>query len=259
MKKRDVLLNTEDHRGPFNQFADAFRAIEAREHWRDSEILNHWLDAAFRSLRGRLLLGKSHADNEAEYMRIVARCRDPQQTMQGFSVMLGAAMLALRAAPIDFIGPVFSTLSASASMGQFFTPYHLSRLMAEMTIGSAEEMLDGKPWLDLCEPSCGVAGMCLATNEVLRARGIDPATHAHWIAVDVDYRAMCGAYLQLALTDSSAVVVHGNTLSLEQWMATETPAAVLFPKRLPPVLPALAPPPDRKETMGFTRRAVAAA
>lgn len=246
MKKRDVILTTEAHRPAFNEFADAFRNIEAREHWRSSEIMSKWLDAGFRAIRGKLLLGKPFDDNEAEYMRIVKTCQKPQETMRDLSVMLACATMALDREPVDFVGPVFSALCASSEMGQFFTPHSLSSMMAQMTIGDADDLkklIEENGYISLCEPACGVGGMILAANQVLRERGIDVARQAHWHATDVDYRAMCGCYVQCALTDTSAVITHGNTLSLEHWMTTATPAALLYPKKprtqdAPPLAPA---------------------
>jgi len=148
--------------------------------------------------------------------------------------------------PVDFIGPVFTELSADSGMGQFFTPFHLSYFMAKMIVGeTAKAALQDRPYITLSEPACGVGGMMLAANVVLREAGLDVARQAHWQLVDVDHRAMCAAYLQAALTDTSAVVIRGNTLSLEAWLTTPTPAAVLFPKSFgepAPVVPEIPPP-----------------
>jgi hypothetical protein len=147
------------------------------------------------------------------------------------ALTLGAVALAMAADPIDFVGPIFSELSADAGMGQFFTPHHLSYMMARMIVSDPRGILDEKPFIALYEPACGVGGMILATNAVLRENGVDVAREAHWHAVDVDYRACCGAYLQIALSDASAVVIHGNTLSLDAWSSMVTPAALFYPKR----------------------------
>lgn len=230
MKKRDVLLATEAHRPAFNDFADAMRSAESREGWRSEEVLRNFLDAGYRAIRGRLLFGEAFDANEAEYMKIVAACRKPQETMADISRMLGAVGLAISAEPIDFIGPVFSVLSADAGMGQFFTPHHLSYAMAKMIVGDPRPLLEGRRYITLSEPACGVGGMMLATNVVLREAGLDVARQAHWHMVDVDFRAVCGAYIQAAFSDCSAIVVHGNSLSLEVRSSTATPAAALFPK-----------------------------
>ena len=231
MKKRDVSLNTDAHRAAFNDFADLMRAVESREGWRSSEVLTRVVDAAYLAVRGRLLLGDAFEKNEAEYMKIVGACSKPKETMTDIARMLGCVTLALRAEPIDFIGPVFEALSASAEMGQFFTPYHLSVVMARMILGDPKAVLGDRRFLTLHEPACGVGGMILATNVVLREAGLDVARQAHWSAIDVDYRAHRACYLQLALTDCSADVYRGNALgSLDELRGDRTPTAILFPK-----------------------------
>lgn len=230
MKKRDVSLNTEAHRPMFNHFAEALQEIVNREGQRSSEVLRNFLEAGYRAIRGRLLVGDAFDKNEAEYMRIVKGCQHPKETMSDLGKMLGSLTAALHVEPIDFIGPVFSVLSASDEMGQFFTPHHLSYMMAKLIVGDARATLGNRRYITLAEPACGVGGMVLATNLVLREQGLDIATQAHWHLVDVDFRAMCGCYLQCALTDTSAIVVHGNTLSLEVRSTNPTPAAIMFPK-----------------------------
>lgn len=247
MKKRDVRLNTSAHREAFDGFADQLGEIERREGWRADEVLRNFLDTGYRALRGRLLLGDAFAENEAAYMKVVASCRYPKETMGSLAIMLGETTKALLADPIDFLGPVFSEVSASSAMGQFFTPHALSMLNAQMILGDVRAMLEGKKFIRLHEPACGVGGMVLAANLVMREQGVDVARQTHWHVVDVDYRAICGAYIQLCLTDASATVIHGNTLSLESWGGAVTPAAVLFPKldqeRAPDIIaPAVTPP-----------------
>ncbi len=235
MKKRRVVLTTASHREAFDEFAEHLHGAERREGWRSSEVLRHFLDAAFRAIRGRTLHpdGDAYAKNEKAYMDLVKRCRHPQETMRDLGAMLGAVTLGLQANPIDFIGPVFSELSSDAGMGQFFTPHELSYTIAKMTFDGPmiEAVIAGdRPYLTCQEPACGVGGMVLAANLVMRERGMDPARQAHWHMTDVDHRAMCGAYIQTALTDTSAVVICGNSLSLEAWETSLTPAAVMFPK-----------------------------
>jgi hypothetical protein len=240
VKKRDVILNTEAHRPAFNSFAEHLDAIERREGLRPGEILNQWLEFSYRAQRAAILKLAGNDDelakNEADYMRGVARLRHKQETMADYGSMLGALVLALEADDCDFIGPVFSALSASAGMGQFFTPWSLSKAAAMLIMPESREACaaladSGALWCH--EPAAGVGGMILATNQILRERGFSLHRDVHWIAFEVDFRAMCGAYLQLNLTGSSAVVTHGNTLSLEAWQTTPTLTAVMYPKRKP--------------------------
>jgi len=275
MSNLRVQCNTSAHQPFAKDFVDCLRDVERREGLRMHEVMSRWLEAAFRAIRGRYLFGEAFEQNEAGYMKIVERCREPKETMDDLAVMLGIATEALAAEPIDFLGPIFSEISASSSLGQFFTPHALSEAMARMMLADAPALLEstGRGYLLCQEPACGVGGMVLASNLVLREQGLNPARQVHWVMVDVDFSAMCGAFLQCALTDASATAIHGNTLSLEQWLVTSTPAAILFPKRteqsdkrapgapapMPELLPSPAPPQpapavaiDRRGQMAFS-------
>ena len=204
-----------------------------------------------------IILGKTRSGKSSKARLIVEHCLeqgqpvgiiDPKGDWWGIKLSKTgkSAGLALLAEPVDFIGPVFSELSADAGMGQFFTPHHLSYFMAKAIISDAKAMLGDKPFITLAEPACGVGGMILAANVVLREAGLDVATRAHWTAIDVDHRAVCGCYLQLSLTDCSADVYRGNSLGdPKDLVGTRTLAAMLFPKigrRDEPSPPPPAPP-----------------
>jgi hypothetical protein len=248
VKRNDVMLNSEAHRPARDQFVHHLNAVTRREGWRNYEAITHWLEASFRSMRGAALKFRPDdlAANEAEYMKIVKRCREPKETMADLSHMLGALVLALEAQPIDFVGPIYTEFAASSQLGQFFTPHHLSVLMAEMIVCDADTMLkeSGRGFITLQEPACGVGGMVLATCDVLKRRGLDLARQIHFTAIDVDFSATCAAYVQMNLCGISADVFHGNTLSLQTWLATPTLAAILHPKRLKYDPRAVLPPPS---------------
>lgn len=251
VKRSAVLLNTEAHRPARDRFVEHLNQATRREGWRCHEAITYWLDAAFRAMRGatlKLLAPDDFAKNEAEYMRIVKRCRHPQETMKDLAEMMSALVLAMEAEPIDFVGPIFGEFAGSAELGQFFTPWHVSRLMAEMIIEDPQKMLadSSRGFITLSEPACGVGGMALAACAVLRERGFDLARQVHWTMVDIDYAAQCAAYVQMNLCGVSAAVFHGNTLSLDTWLATRTLAAILHPKHVnyDPKAALPAPPPE---------------
>lgn len=234
MKRQAINSSVDAHRAPLKDFCDAARAIESREGWRPYEVMANWLEAAFRALRAPFLADGALTENEAEYMRIVGRCRaDPTATMENLSRMLSATIAGLEAEPVDFIGPVFSEYAADAGMGQFFTPTSLSVAMARMILADAKSMIEASAdgFISCAEPACGVGGMVLAASLVLREQGVNIQRQVHWQAVDIGHRAMCGAYIQSTLCGVSADVIRGDTLRLQEWMTTPTFSAVFFPKR----------------------------
>ncbi len=232
VKRSAVLLNTQAHAPARDDLVAALNAVCSREGWRTWEGIGYWLEASFRALRRPWLIGEALDKSEAEYMRVVKRCRFPQESMADLSRMLAATIEALEAEPVDFIGPLFGEFAASSQLGQFFTPYSLSYMMAKMIVGDAKKALadSGRRYLLCNEPACGVGGMILAANQALREEGLNPATQVHWIATDIDHAAICAAYVQTTLCGVSADIIHGNSISVETWRSTPTFAAVLHPK-----------------------------
>lgn len=229
-----IRTNAREHDEHQREFLKRLQAVSRSEGWHDYDTMCRWLEQAFRALRGRVLAGDDWQKNEDAYLDQVRRLRDPNETMGEFAKMLGCATLSLMAKPADFLGPIFSEIAASSQLGQFFTPHEVCMLMARMNVADAKSILEqsGRGYITLQEPACGVGGMMLATNIVLAEQGIDLARQAHWVAIDIDFRAMAGAYIQLSLTGASAWVFHGDALRLTTHMATPTLAAVMHPKQL---------------------------
>jgi hypothetical protein len=251
------VVALEEFRAATKEFMQLIDGICRREGWREGEAFTHFLYAALSATSSPIFKDRDPArfeKSEARYADVLRQCRHPAETMSDLSKMLGVLVEALEIAPRDFLGPIFCEIASSDRAGQFFTPYHLSRAMAEMTLRDAKGMLAanerrGQSFIALQEPACGSGGMCLAANEVLRAEGIFIERRAHWVCIDIDPRCCAMAFLQLNLTGASADIVHGNALSVEVWDEWPTLMAVMFPKRWAPQRPDLdlGPPQERAE------------
>lgn len=154
---------------------------------------------------------------------------------------------AVRAAPpfFDVLGPVYETLGAEGHkqyLGQFFTPWPVARMMAEMQLGGAPptgdasaggeerectpEMARAKPggglWR-LGDPACGAGVMLLAGLSTLRERYGD-AVLRHWSVTGIDIDRMCARMTALQLIAGCAyhglvvgelLVLHGDGLQIK--------------------------------------------
>src|SRR3546814_12391124 len=82
-------------------------------------------------------------------------------------------------------------------MGQFFTPYQISRLMAMLTIDrpSLERAAAQNNFIEFNEPTCGAGGMIIAAAEAIRTLGFDPARHMRVTAQDIDIACVQMTYL----------------------------------------------------------------
>lgn len=128
----------------------------------------------------------------------------------------------------DVLGETYMMLElGNARAGQFFTPYHVSRLMAMLTTGDGQPHIQQHGFLRMQEPACGAGGMVDATAESLAAAGHNYQQTMHATCVDIDPVCVHMTYLQLSLLHIPAIVVHGNTLTGEVWGVWYTPAHIM--------------------------------
>ncbi len=149
--------------------------------------------------------------------------------------LLAEVVMGLQAQSCDFLGSLFMTLELGESAcGQFFTPFCIFRMMAEMQLGDIDTLLVEKPFLTVYEPACGSAGMILAIAEVVREKGYNPGCHLWVSCTDIDPVASGMAYIQLSLMGIAGEVVTGSALSGERLRVLNTPVHWLenWPRRL---------------------------
>lgn len=165
---------------------------------------------------------------EARYMQLIkAYSRDE---LSVFCQILAETKMALAACPGDLLGVVFGQLEVhNKYRGQFFTPYEVCTLMARLQVGDGERMrqlIESNGYVTVSEPACGAGAMVIAFVEAMLDAGFNPKHQVHVTAVDVDSRAAHMAYVQLSLMDVPAVIVVGNTLTLETREHWYTPSHV---------------------------------
>ena len=100
--------------------------------------------------------------------------------------------------------------AGNASAGQFFTPFHVSEMVAK--IGASEDILKEEK-IHMTEPSIGSGGMVIATAKYLKEKGINYQKKLKVVGQDLDWLAVYMSYIQLSLLGIDAVIVQGDTLS----------------------------------------------
>lgn len=115
----------------------------------------------------------------------------------------------------DLLGELYMLSDTSSKQaGQFFTPYDVSRVSAQLTLTGSDNLKNDI--LTMYEPACGSGGMILAFADVLQNDcKINYAAHSFVLAGDIDSRCVHMTYLQLSLTGIPAVVEQRNALSME--------------------------------------------
>lgn len=131
----------------------------------------------------------------------------------------------------DYLGKLYMLSETSNSYaGQFFTPYDVSKVCAQITINPeiVNEHIESDSILTACEPACGSGGMVLALVDVLYNQyHFNYSRNLFVECSDIDSRCVHMTYLQLGLAGVPAIIYRRNTLTMETWERWETPAYIM--------------------------------
>lgn len=160
---------------------------------------------------------------EEQYLRTVRRYSKSE--VRGFLGIRDAVVEALEMSGVDVLGSAYEELEvANKDAGQFFTPYHLCELIAELTVDEAMvEKARDEGFITIAEPACGAGAMIIAVANIMRAKGLNPQRQLHITAIDKSATAAYMCYIQLSLLGIPASVWIGNTLSMEMQERFLTP------------------------------------
>lgn len=161
------------------------------------------------------------AKGEKRYKQIMNNYNEKERVI--FPKILGELTMALET-PGDYLGEVFMELELGNKWkGQFFTPYHLCLLTAQVSLNDMDKKIKENGFITLNEPSVGGGAMVIAVAQAMREEGFNPQKQLNVIAQDLDIKAVHMCYIQLSLLGIPAQVLHANTLSLEVFDIWETP------------------------------------
>lgn len=150
---------------------------------------------------------------EAEYLTIEAKYKKGND--HPLAELYALLVLSYGDRPTDVLGDLFMQLGlGNDRTGQFFTPYHVSKLMAGIAYGGELENLS-KPFITLSEPTCGAGGMVLAFADTMLDYGHNPHERLWVQCQDIDRVAAMMCYIQLNLWHIAGVVMVGDTLAGE--------------------------------------------
>ena len=131
----------------------------------------------------------------------------------------------------DYLGEIYMQSDTSNSKaGQFFTPYSVSKLNAEMLLDEkmVRDYMENDRILTIGEPACGSGGMILASADVLFNRyGFNTARNLLVECGDLDKRCVHMTYLQLSLAGIPAIIYQRDTLTMKTYDKWYTPAYLM--------------------------------
>lgn len=116
----------------------------------------------------------------------------------------------------DLLGDLYMQLDfGSAALGQFFTPYNISKMMAECAISldQTKKEIAEKGYIKINEPCCGGGANIIAALMYLKKSGINYQTDCFIACQDLSYVTALMCYIQLSLLGAAAVIKIGDTLA----------------------------------------------
>ena len=161
---------------------------------------------------------------EQKYLQTVKQYTKEQA--EEFSKLLAFLVMALEEKYQDFLGEVFMRLNlGNSSIGQYETPYTVSKFMAEINFSELEisQKIANNHLITLSEPCCGSGGMIIALAETMKEHNFNYQKYLYVEAIDIDEMSFMMAYIQLTLLGIPAKVIQGDTLTLKFQQVLYTP------------------------------------
>jgi len=165
-----------------------------------------------------------YRSNEIEQIYMDTVKKYTKEQAEDFSKLLAFLVSALEEKFQDFLGLAYMNLNiGSSANGQFFTPYHISKFIAEITFIDSYNDWQKQEIITLSEPCCGAGGMVIAFAETLKEHSINYQQNLYVEATDIDEMCFMMTYIQLALYGIPAKVILGDTISLKFQKVLYTP------------------------------------
>ena len=101
--------------------------------------------------------------------------------------------------------------------------------MGMMTLNgdNLTQTIEKKGYITVCEPCIGSGGMILGAAKAMANQKLNYQTQMLVTGIDIDIKCVQMAYLQLSLLGIPAVIIHGNSLTDEEWSRWYTPAYII--------------------------------
>ena len=213
-QKMPAEKNSKKVSSPQKAFLDVFGQLTNRHRswdvWRDfitmfACSISNPLDKEHRYKREKL------------YSQIVKKYNKQEQEL--FPELAAQTVLALEENPEqDFLGSIFMSLNlGNEHNGQFFTPYDVCKLMAEVTMDGVVLKVERDGYISISDPCCGAGATLIAgihnAREQLEKANLNYQDHILVVAQDIDEVAALMCYIQLSLLGVAGYVKVENSLT----------------------------------------------
>lgn len=195
------------------QFYDDFKQLA--QHHNAWTVWSDFVDMTAYSIANSFESRKDvWEDREAAYLSIIKKYNKAEQEL--FPKLFGDVVLALEENPAqDFLGDLYMRMEFGDDWrAQIFTPWHLSEMMARMTLGEGlKEEVNRQGYISVYDPCCGSGVMLLAAAHVAKTQDVNYQQSIIFAGQDIDPLVARMCYIQMSLLGCPGYVAVGNTLS----------------------------------------------
>ena len=189
------------------------------------DVFSDWATMSAISLQNAVWFRQEYED---EYHRIAKKYQPDE--LKRIAELLAIVAQGLSTGFCDFVGDCFMNYGfGSSDKGQFFTPYHICQLMADVAMEKEKiaAAIAEKGYVTINDPACGCSATLIAGAEAFHNAGFNHQQQLLILANDIDRRCALCSYIQLSLFGIPAIVTVGDALTLKQHEEFHTPAYVL--------------------------------
>ncbi len=182
---------------------------------RDRQIWQTWQDiitAMACSISNAIDRTEGHFEKrEKEYAGCIERLGGAEKPARALAVVVEALE---RDPEQDFLGKIYMNLNLGNHWtGQFFTPYGVCRLMAQISVGDADRQIEGQGYISVCDPACGAGATLIAAANTMKSSKYNFQDHVLFVGQDIDRVVAQMCYIQLSLLGCAGYICIGNTLT----------------------------------------------
>lgn len=191
------------------------------------EIFFDWIKAMFYAYANSCNKD-GYEDREEKFNRLAEK--HGAKTMQTFYECQAELVMLVEEKGIDdYLGKIHHQLGVHNKMkGQFFTPFHLAKMMAETQVDQVIKKLKEEGRIKITDSACGSGCLLLGLLAVLKEKGINYQKNIMIVCSDLDENAIQMAYIQLSLTGAAAKCENKNALTGEVFGSWFTLGTMLF-------------------------------
>lgn len=213
-QKMPAEKNSKTVSSPQKAFLDVFGQLTNRH--RSWDVWRDFITMFACSLSNPL--DKEHRHKREElYLQTVKKYKKQEQDL--FPELAAQTVLALEENPEqDFLGSIFMSLNlGNEHNGQFFTPYDVCKMMAEVTMDGVLLKVERDGYISINDPCCGAGATLIAgihtAREQLEKANLNYQDHILVVAQDIDEVVALMCYIQLSLLGVAGYVKVGNSLT----------------------------------------------